>query len=81
MEKRKILIKKYSGTIFLFIIIFFAYYTATENQYLDPYLFPKISKLRESLAEYKWEMFANLAYSFKILIPGVMGGISIALAL
>lgn len=26
-------------------------------------------------------MFANLAYSFKILIPGVMGGISIALAL
>lgn len=81
MEKRKILIKKYSGTIFLFIIIFFAYYTATENQYLDPYLFPKISKLRESLAEYEWEMFANLAYSFKILIPGVMGGISIALAL
>lgn len=81
MNKLKAFFKNYYGTILIFIAVFFAYKIATDMQYLDRYLYPQVGSIAESFQTCWGDMLQNLKASFGLLIPGMLSGVLVALAI
>lgn len=73
--------KDYIGTILILLAIFLGYLIVTEAAILDRYLFPQVSSIGAAFQKYWLEMLQGLKASFGLLIPGVVSGVLLALAL
>ena len=72
-------VRDYLGTLLIVLVVFLAYMFATDLEILDRYLFPQVGNIGNTFKEYWPEMLQNLIASFKLLIPGVLFGVFLAL--
>lgn len=74
-------IKKYWITFCIFLGLVLLYVTATENGWVNPYLFPSTEAIEEAFVSSRGMMLGNMAASFKLLIPSIIVSLIIALVL
>lgn len=72
-------LKKYYLSIIFVIILFLTYKYFTDNEIANPFLFPKIDKIKNALGENKSLLGLNLIYSFKLMIPSILLSLAISL--
>lgn len=74
-------IKKYWITAVILVAVFFLYKGVTDAALLDSVLFPTVDKIGAAFAKHSDEMPMNFLASMGLLIPSVVVGTIIALAL
>lgn len=72
-------LKKYYLTISIVLILFFTYKYFTDNEIANPFLFPTVDKIKNSLVENKSLLGLNLIASFKLMIPAIVLSLGISL--
>lgn len=72
-------LKKYYLTISIVLILFFTYKYFTDNEIANPFLFPTVDKIKNSLVENKLLLGLNLIASFKLMIPAIVLSLGISL--
>jgi len=82
MKKRVFrFIKSYWGTFAIIVAFFIAYFYATQNKLIDPFLFPEIRRILQSFARHYPTLFIGMLHSFRLLLPGFLLGTLFALIL
>ncbi|MDR1018362.1 MAG: ABC transporter permease subunit [Lachnospiraceae bacterium] len=73
--------KKYWITVLIFIGFVGLYIFATDNDLVDPYLFPKVSAIGDAFADNRKLMLLNLISSMKLMIPAIAISLGISIVL
>ena len=81
MKIVKAFVKKYWVTALIFAGLIALYVFSTESGRANPFLFPKVTSIRDAFLSDKHLMGVNLWASFKMMIPAVLISLAIALAL
>lgn len=81
MKKVLQFLKKYWPTAAIFAGLVGLYWFATENNLVNPYLFPSVDSIAQAFETSKGSMLGNMLASFKLLIPSVALSLVIALLL
>ena len=81
MSRIKAFIKKYWITFCIFLGLVLLYIFVTDNELVNPYLFPSTDAIKEAFIENHDMMLGNMLASFKSLIPSVILSLIIALLL
>jgi len=81
MKKVLQFLKKYWPTAAIFAGLVVLYWIATENNLVNPYLFPSVDSIAQAFESSKGSMLGNMLASFKLLIPSVALSLVVALLL
>ena len=79
MKNLKTTIIKYSITVLIAIALIAIYVYTTENGIVNPYFFPKVSKIKKAFDDSKSMMFSNMIASFKLVIPSIVFSLAIGI--
>lgn len=79
LEKIKNFFQTYWITILIFLGLIFGYIFITENNIIDPYLFPTVDQIIASYQEFWKNLILGLFSSFSLLIPSIFLGTLVAI--
>lgn len=74
-------IKKYYITFIIILGLFFIYYFLTENEFANPYFFPKVNKIYNAFILSKDLIISYMFSSFYLIIPSIFWSLLIGVTI